>query len=130
MRGAGGLVAPAPPVQAPAAAQLTYRSGPLLTAVDVATVFWGAAWNEAGAQATAQSLNDFFQFVVASPYLDQLGEYGTAQQKIGLQYGGWKDSFAWKFTPADSTSSCRCRCSTNSARRPRGSSTSNPRAAT
>jgi hypothetical protein len=28
----------------------------------------------------------------------------TAQQKIGLQYGGWKDSFAWKFTPTDPTS--------------------------
>ena len=83
MRDAGGLVAPAPRVLAPSAAQLTYRGGPLLTAVDVATVFWGAAWNEAGAQATAESLNDFFQFVVASPYLDQLGEYSTAEQKIG-----------------------------------------------
>src|SRR5437899_4365757 len=83
MRGTGGLVAPAPPVRAPSATQLTYRGGPLLTAVEVVTVFWGAAWNEAGAQATAQSLNDFFQFVVASPYVDQLGEYSTAQQKIG-----------------------------------------------
>ena len=83
MRGAGGLVAPAPPVRAPAAAQLTYRGGPLLTAVEVVTVFWGAAWNEATTQATAQALNGFFQFVVASPYLDQLGEYSTGQQKIG-----------------------------------------------
>ena len=83
MRGAGGLVAPAPPVRAPAAARLTYRSGPLLTAVEVVTVFWGAAWNEATMQTTAQALNGFFQFVVASPYLDQLGEYSTAQQKIG-----------------------------------------------
>ena len=82
MRGAGGLVA-APRVVAPAAAQLTYRGGPLLTAVEVVTVFWGAAWNDAGAQATAQSLNDFFQFVVSSPYVDQLAEYGTPQQKIG-----------------------------------------------
>jgi len=82
MRGAGGLVA-APRVVAPAAAQLTYRGGPLLTAVEVVTVFWGAAWNEATAQAMAQSLNDFFQFVVSSPYVDQLAEYGTPQQKIG-----------------------------------------------
>src|SRR6266705_2877600 len=89
IRGAGGLVAPALRVLAPSAAQLTYRGGPLLTAVDVATVFWGAAWNEPGAQATAQSLNDFFQFVVASPYLDQLGEYSTAEQKIGRgRYAG------------------------------------------
>src|SRR5439155_22487036 len=64
-------------------AQLTYRGGPLLTAVEVVTVFWGAAWDEATAQATAQSLNAFYQFVVSSPYIDQLGEYNTPQQKIG-----------------------------------------------
>src|SRR5438093_12377505 len=79
MRGAGGLVAPAPPVRAPSAAQLTYRGGPLLTAVEVVTAFWGVAWNEATAQATVQALNSFFQFAVASPYLDQLAEYGTPQ---------------------------------------------------
>ena len=82
MRGAGGLVAAPPRVLAPSA-QLTYRGGPLLTAVEVVTVFWGAAWDEATAQATAQSLNAFFQFVVSSPYIDQLGEYNTPQQKIG-----------------------------------------------
>jgi len=89
MRGAGGLVAPAPPVRAPSAAQLTYRGGPLLTAVEVVTAFWGVAWNEATAQATVQALNGFFQFVVASPYLDQLAEYGTPQMKIGRgRYAG------------------------------------------
>ena len=79
----GGLVAAAPRVRAPAKALLTYRGGPLLSAVQVVTVFWGAAWNEATADATAQSLNAFFQFIVTSPYIDQLGEYNTAQQKIG-----------------------------------------------
>src|SRR5207253_351259 len=74
---------------APPAAQLTYRGGPLLTAVEVVTVYWGAAWNEATAQATAQSLNGFFQFLVSSPYIDQLGEYNTPQQKIGRgRYAG------------------------------------------
>ncbi len=82
MRG-GALVAAAPRVLAPAKAQLTYRGGPLLSAVQVVTVFWGTAWNEATADATAQSLNAFFQFVVTSPYIDQLGEYNTPQQKIG-----------------------------------------------
>jgi hypothetical protein len=28
----------------------------------------------------------------------------VALQKTGLSYGGWKDTFAWKFTPSDSTS--------------------------
>src|SRR5437667_12628000 len=82
MRGAGGLVAAPPRVLAPSA-QLTYRGGPLLSAVQVVTVFWGAAWDEATADATAQSLNAFFQFVVTSPYIDQLSEYNTPQQKIG-----------------------------------------------
>jgi len=89
MRGADGLVAPALPVRPPPAAPLTYRGGPLLTAVEVVTVFWGAAWSEATTQATAQALNGFFQFVVASPYVDQLAEYGTPQLKIGRgRYAG------------------------------------------
>src|SRR3989442_15986370 len=83
MRGAGGLVAPAPPVRAPSAAQLTYRGGPLLTAVEVGTAFWGVAWNEATAQGAGQALNSFFQIVVASPYLDELAGNGTPQMKIG-----------------------------------------------
>jgi hypothetical protein len=28
----------------------------------------------------------------------------VAMQKTGLTYGGWKDTFAWTFTPSDSTS--------------------------
>jgi len=89
MRGVGGIIAPAPPVRAPSAAQLTYRGGPLLTAVEVVTVFWGAAWSEATTQAAAQALNGFFQFVVASPYVDQLAEYSTPQLKIGRgRYAG------------------------------------------
>jgi hypothetical protein len=28
----------------------------------------------------------------------------TKLQRTGITYGGWKDSFAWKFTPEDSTS--------------------------
>src|SRR5256884_4549230 len=89
MRGPGGLVAPAARVAAPPTAQLTYRGGPLLTGVEVVTVYWGAAWNEPAAQATAQSLNGFFQFVVSSPYIDQLGEYNTPQQRTGRgRYAG------------------------------------------
>jgi hypothetical protein len=83
MRGAGGGLIGAPAVRAPAAALLTYRGGPLLATVDIVTVFWGAAWSDATAQATARSLNDFFQFVVTSPYIGQLGEYSTPQQRIG-----------------------------------------------
>ncbi len=79
----GELAGPAPAVRAPAAAQLTYRGGPLLTAVQVVTVFWGAAWSEAPQRATATRLNDFFRFVVSSAYLDQLAEYSVPRQTIG-----------------------------------------------
>jgi len=82
MRAPTGLIG-APQVKAPLTASFTYRGGPLLTAVEIVTVFWGAAWAEATAQATATSLNAFFQFLVSSPYVDQLGEYSTPQQKIG-----------------------------------------------
>ncbi len=74
--------APAP-APAPPAAQLTYRGGPLLTAVQVFSVFWGTAWKDAAQQATVQSMNGFLKFIVASPYVDQLAEYNTPQQKIG-----------------------------------------------
>ncbi|HYK82281.1 MAG TPA: hypothetical protein VEU55_03990 [Gemmatimonadales bacterium] len=77
------LFGPAPGIQAPPPPELTYRGGPLLAAVEVYTVFWGAAWNDAAQQTTMQSLNRFFQFVVAGAYVDQLREYSTPQQAIG-----------------------------------------------
>src|SRR5881396_3724426 len=88
------VFAPAPGIAAPPSPQLTYRGGPLLGAVQVSggpllgavqvfTVFWGAAWNDAPQLSTAQSLNRFLQVVVASPYVDQLAEYGTDRQAIG-----------------------------------------------
>src|SRR5258708_12691180 len=83
MRGPTGLIG-APQVKAPSTASFTYRGGPLLTAVEIVTVFWGAAWAEATAQATATSLNAFFQFLVSSPYVDDLGDYSTPPPKICL----------------------------------------------
>ncbi len=80
-RGRAGGAAPA--VAAPAAAQLTYRGGPLLTSVQLCTVFWGAAWTAAAQQATLERLNAFAQFVVSSAYLDQLAEYSTQGKTIG-----------------------------------------------
>jgi hypothetical protein len=61
---------------------LTYRGGPLLTAVKVFTVFWGADWN--GAQAAlAQQVNEFFTFILKSALMDQMAEYSTPTHKIG-----------------------------------------------
>ena len=76
-------VHPGATLAAPAASpQLTYRGGPLLSAVEVFTIFWGSAWQGAQAQ-LAQQLNDFFRYVVSSPLLDQLAEYSTAAVGIG-----------------------------------------------
>ncbi|GAA2143598.1 hypothetical protein GCM10009760_30190 [Kitasatospora kazusensis] len=70
---------------APAAApQLTFRGGPLLTAVKVFTVYWGAAWSTAPLSDTAAKLDGFFDFVLTSPLLDMLGEYRDVN---GLQVG-------------------------------------------
>jgi hypothetical protein len=68
---------------APAAPpQLIYRGGPLLTAVKVYTIFWGAAWQQ-DQSALAGRINDFFTFIVTSPLIDQLAEYNTDQFAIG-----------------------------------------------
>ena len=73
----------APAAAAPATPpNLTYRGGPLLTAVQVFTVFWGAAWQGAQAQ-LAQQLNQFFGYVLTSPLQDQMTEYNTAGATIG-----------------------------------------------
>ena len=66
-----------------AAPQLTYRSGPLIPAVEVFTLFWGAAWQQATQSALATNINQFFDVILTSPLIDQLGEYSVPGQKIG-----------------------------------------------
>jgi hypothetical protein len=63
--------------------QLTYRGGPLITAVEVFTIFWGAAWQQAPQSAATAQINQFFDFILTSPLIDQLGEYSVPGQKIG-----------------------------------------------
>ena len=71
---------------APAATpQLTYRNGPLIAAVEVFTIFWGAAWKQAPQSALIGQLNTFFDFVLTSPLIDQLAEYNV--QDYTISYG-------------------------------------------
>jgi hypothetical protein len=63
--------------------QLTYRNGPLLTNVEVFTIFWGAAWQDPANSPLIQQLNDFFDFILASDLLDQLAEYNVPGKAIG-----------------------------------------------
>ena len=68
---------------AAAAPHLTYRNGPLLTNVEVFTIFWGALWEDDANSPLIQQMNDFFAYILASPLIDQLGEYSVPGKSIG-----------------------------------------------
>ena len=81
--GAGTPTVEAAKAAPPVAPQLSYRNGPLLTAVQVFTIFWGAAWQQ-GANATLLAqVNQFFDFILTSPLIDQLSEYSVPGKAIG-----------------------------------------------
>src|SRR6516162_293066 len=48
------------------APHLTYRNGPLLTSVEVFTVFWGKAWQEPPNDILPGEVNSFFDFILTS----------------------------------------------------------------
>ncbi|MEO8922139.1 MAG: hypothetical protein ABI330_04835 [Caldimonas sp.] len=62
---------------------LTYRNGPLLTNVEVFTIFWGAAWQLTANAALLAKVNQFFDFILNSPLIDQLAEYSVPGKTIG-----------------------------------------------
>ena len=64
-------------------AKLTYRGGPLLSAVKVFTVFWGAGWASPPLSDTGTKVDAFFDFVLTSTLMDQMGEYSVAGYSIG-----------------------------------------------
>jgi hypothetical protein len=70
----------AAPVTTP---NLTYRGGPLLGSVQVFTFFWGAAWQQDPPAGLMRQVNQFFDYVVSSPLVDQLAEYSIPSTAIG-----------------------------------------------
>jgi hypothetical protein len=70
--------------------QLSYRGGPLLTAVQVFTLFVGGAWSSAPLKSIAAQLDAFFTFVLTSQLIDQLSEYNVPNYKI--QHGRYLGS--------------------------------------
>jgi hypothetical protein len=69
---------------APAAApELTYRGGPLLTNVELVALYWGRQWRDEPLASLARRIDGFLDFVVASPLMDQLGEYSVPGKTIG-----------------------------------------------
>jgi hypothetical protein len=73
-----GVSGPAPA----AAPHLTYRNGPLIAAAEVYTFFWGSAWNQAAQKTLMTQMNQFFDFILTSPLIDQLAEYNVPGYSI------------------------------------------------
>ncbi len=64
--------------------KLTYRSGPLLSNVEVFTIFWGKTWGASGTSvALIPKLNQFFSAILVSSAINQLAEYNVPGQTIG-----------------------------------------------
>jgi hypothetical protein len=65
-------------------AELTYRNGPLITNVELLTVFWGTLWGSTPSSTDLMNgLNQFFTDILVSPLIDQLAEYDVPSQPIG-----------------------------------------------
>jgi len=73
-----------PKPAAAASAELTYRNGPLITNVEVFTIFWGNFWGSTPASTDLMNkVNKFFADIVVSSVIDQLAEYSVPGQTIG-----------------------------------------------
>src|ERR1700694_3265476 len=77
------VVAPAPGVPPGPVPNLTYRGGPLLTARQVFTRFWGDGWQQQPQAGLMQPIIQFFDYVVSSALLDQLAEFSVTGNAIG-----------------------------------------------
>src|SRR5260370_8055174 len=53
-------------IEAAPSAQLTFHNGPLLSAVEVFSIFWGSAWQRQPQSDLANNLNQFFDFILRS----------------------------------------------------------------
>jgi hypothetical protein len=73
----------APTAPVAAVPKLTYRNGPLLTAAQVFTVFWGSAWKQAPDIDLITQMNQFFDYILTSQLIEQLGEYSVPGKTIG-----------------------------------------------
>ena len=56
----------------------------MLASVEVFLFFWGDAWQQAPQAGLMQQLNDFFEYVLTSPLMEQLAEYDVQDFKVGL----------------------------------------------
>jgi hypothetical protein len=72
------------PHAVPASAHLTYFGGPLISRVQVFTIFWGKLWGATpNSTVMMNKLNKFFHAILVSPAIDQLAEYSVPGHAIG-----------------------------------------------
>ena len=64
-------------------AHLTYHNGPLLTNVQVFTIFWGAAWLKKSQAKLIPKINQFFDFIVTGSLMDLMAQYSVPGKTIG-----------------------------------------------
>jgi hypothetical protein len=69
-------------VAAPAK-HLSYGNGPLLTSVEVYTIFWGSAWQQGASSELVPQVNEFFNTILTGALLDLLAEYSVPGKAIG-----------------------------------------------
>ena len=68
---------------AAAAPELTYRGGSLIVNAEVVALYWGAAWDNDPLATLRGRVDAFFDFVLTSELIDQLGEYSVPGATIG-----------------------------------------------
>lgn len=68
---------------AAAAAQLVYNNGPLIANAEVFTIFWGSGWQDPSQSGLIDQINGFFDYILSSSLIDQLGEYSVPGYQIG-----------------------------------------------
>lgn len=62
---------------------LSYRGGPLIPNVSIHVLYWGNYWSTASSPSTTD-IDNFFSYIVTSPYITQLAEYSVPAHPIGL----------------------------------------------
>jgi hypothetical protein len=62
------------------ASNFVNHGGPVLSSVQVEAVFLGDAWkNDPSLQSTEQQIDSFLQYLVNSPFMDTMGQYGVGR---------------------------------------------------
>ena len=64
-------------------ARLVYNNGPLIANVEVFTIFWGSGWQNSSHSGLIDQINGFFDYILSSALIDQLGEYSIPGYQIG-----------------------------------------------